>query len=655
MKKIGLIALFLALIFKSYSQIYTDAQIKTAFIYNFALNIEWANEQSLKKFTIAVYGNDSAIVKQLTNLGNSKTIKNLPVEIYNSNDIQSILQHNPQLIYLPADYKDQIKSVYYEILSMPILLVSDDASQTLYVMLNFKTEVVTKKITFELNTKNVEDQHLKILPHLLMLGGSELDQKMLYKLKEDELAKEKEIVKQQQEQLLKQQQVIDSQLLSIKKQEDLIKINKKSVDSLMKQIKVQQDRLFSQNQYLEKLQLAVKQQQNVLSRKVQEMRIQQDSIERQKTLIVSQREQIREKLSKLDNLNTEITNRQKQLDSQKQQMNQLQGKLKIQEIFMILMLLIIALVVFIVIVIFRNYKQKKDLNDKLVQKNHEVEQQSEELQQINQELIVQRDQIQRQNEYITDSIAYAKKILIALLPNLNTLNNYFEHFLVYKPKDIVSGDFYWYAEFNEYKFVAIVDCTGHGVPGALLSILGSRLLTEIVVDKEIYETDKILTFLNFAVQKILKQKNEKIANAENSNDGMDVAICRFEKTDQKLNVEFSGAKRPLFYYDSEKKELSRISGSRKGIGGMFNEKLDFEKVNFVLNSGDLIYLTTDGIIDQNNPLRKRLGTPQFMDILKENVTSDIEEQKNKLELSLRKWQDSEPQRDDITILALKVK
>ena len=654
MKKYLLLTLLVLITKIAQNQVYSDAQLKTAYIYNFALNIEWPNEKELKTFKIGILGTDSALFNNISLLATSKTVRGIKITVVKYNEIQDIINDKPQLIYLTYEKSQDIKQTFYEIIQQPILLVTDQATQNIYVMLNFKVSPVTKKITFEMNKKNIEDQKLKILPNLLLLGGTELDQKQLYKLKEEELAKEKEIVKEQQEKLVKQQKIIDSQLLSISKQEIIIKRNKKSVDSLMIEIKKQQERLNIQNQNLEKLQVAIRQQQLALANKVNELRVQQDSAERQKSLILSQREQIREKLSQLDKLNNEISEKEKSLIEQESRLKGLQDKLKIQQIFMALMGLIIALVVFIIIIIFRNYRQKKALNEKLVQKNNEVEQQAEELQQINIELIQQRDQIQKQNEYITDSISYAQKILLALLPDLCILNNDFEHFLIYKPKDIVSGDFYWYAEYEDYRFVAIVDCTGHGVPGALLSILGSRLLTEIVIDKGIFETAHILKMLNFAIQKILKQKSTE-ANLDKAQDGMDVCLCRFMKKNEQIEVQFSGAKRPIIYINSKTNEINRIGGSHTGIGGYSNKIIEFATKEFLINKNDIIILMTDGFIDQNNTQRKRFGTPQFLSILQNNYKLPMKEQKEILENQLVKWQANERQRDDITILALKVK
>ncbi len=653
MRKFLFIIFFLPILL--HAQNYSDAQIKAAYIYNFIVNIEWSNEDDLSEFDITVFGEDTAIVPYLRSLAKTKTIRGLPIKIHKTTEFDDLLYFAPEVIFLTEDNASNIKRVYYEVLSEPVLIISDNANQQLYVMLNF-IKTSNNKISFELNTKNIEDQSLKILPKLLVLGGTELDVKKLLKLKEQELQQEKDIVKQQEQKLLKQQSLIDSQLVSINKQNEIIEKRRKSIDSLVNQVQRQTEVLNLQSRNLEQLQLNVKTQQNILNQKIQELRVQKDSIDKQKILIHTQQAEIQGKLAKLDSLNADINQRQAQIDAQKSELSNLHGTVESQRKYMGFMGVILLLVIFIIFYVYNNFRQKKKLNDKLVQKNNEVEAQSEELQQINQEITTQRDHIQHQNEFITGSISYSKRIQEAILPSFVGLRKSFDTFLIYKPKDIVSGDFYWGAEiiskdFN-YKFVAVVDCTGHGVPGALLSIVGSRLLSEIVNQHKIYDPAKILTMLNLLVVKTLKQKETNTG----MNDGMDVVLCRIEMLDNKYNFTFAGAKRALFYYNSEKKEVERIKGSRLTIGGYIQNKNEkFENRTFIAHKNDTIYLMTDGYIDQNNKERKRFGSPRVKRLIAEIGHLSASEQYNAFEQKLNNWQKEEMQRDDITLLGLRIK
>lgn len=649
------ILLFIPLILNS--QNYSDDQIKAAYIYNFLVNIEWPDEDNLDEFKICVLGTDTTIVPFLKSLASSKKIRNIDISIYTTESLSDILTLSPQVVYVPESDVGNLKKIYYEILTNPILLITDNSTQLLYVMLNFKVSA-DNKIEFDLNTQNIENQGLKILPKLLVLGGTELQVRELYQLKEQELQNEREIIRLMEERLLKQQLLIDSQLVEIQKQNELIEIRKKSIDSLRNQIVKQKAILDNQSENLEELQFNIKQQQNLLSQKIIELNAQQDSIQKQKDLISTQQIEIEEKLTKLNQLNSDIALRETEIENQKNELNNLQGTVENQRLYLLFMAVILALVVFIIIYIYRNFREKKKLNDKLVQKNHEVESQSEELKQINLELVSQKDQIQHQNDYITDSIHTSKRIQTAILPAFKGLRASFDSLLIYKPKDIVSGDFYWGEEVKnqtiDYKFIGVLDCTGHGVPGALLSIVGSRILSEIVLQHNIYEPKHILDALNKMIKGILKQD---ISNKEiRTNEGMDASLCRIEKNDKNFKFTFSGAKQSIFYYKSSSQEVNRIKGSRLTIGGIFQNKNEkFENHSFTVQKNDVVYLITDGFIDQNNIDRKRFGTPRFKELISEIAQLPAKEQEKVFEEHLQVWKGEEPQRDDITLLGLRIK
>ncbi len=292
-------------------------------------------------------------------------------------------------------------------------------------------------------------------------------------------------------------------------------------------------------------------------------------------------------------------------------------------------------------------------NEQIMEKNAELEQQKEEILTQSEELLIVNEEITLKNEMITSSITYAKTIQKAILPIDENMKKYFDFFNIFRPKDIVSGDFYWFTklkiENKFFIFVAVVDCTGHGVPGAFMSMIGSRLLSEIVKERKIIDTAKILELLDDGIKKSLKQ-----AQTEN-NDGMDLCLCRFEKIENEINVNFSGAKRPLFIFRNENNKIETIKPDRRSIGGAKEKRkiVNFTSKQTVIFEKDIIYLTTDGYIDQNNALRKRFGTKQFFEIVQENADKSFFEQKNILEKALDNWQKDESQRDDITVMGIK--
>ncbi len=264
--------------------------------------------------------------------------------------------------------------------------------------------------------------------------------------------------------------------------------------------------------------------------------------------------------------------------------------------------------------------------------------------------------IKAKNENIKASIGYAQTIQKAFLPLKKEIDKDFENFVLYHPRDIVSGDFFWYAKENEntddeMSFVAVVDCTGHGVPGAFMSMIGINLLNEIVRVKKIYEPQQILDLLNIGITKALKQKET------DNDDGMDVCLCKIEKRKNKENkipVTFAGAKRPLAYFDKEEKVINVIKGDIYSIGGQRDYHTSYKQTELSFNSGDMIYMTSDGYVDQNNSQRKSFTSKKLFEILKDVASLPEKEQNEKLEAALVEHSEGQLQRDDITLLGIRL-
>ena len=272
------------------------------------------------------------------------------------------------------------------------------------------------------------------------------------------------------------------------------------------------------------------------------------------------------------------------------------------------------------------------------------------------EIHKQKNFIEIQNEQITSSINYAKNIQQAILPLGEDINKFFNSFVIFKPKQVVSGDFYWFVHLpavgnlSEKVFFATVDCTGHGVPGAFMSMIGSRLLSEIVLEQKILSPKDILETLDQKVKVALRQETT------DNNDGMDMAVCVMEKEDAKYHFTFSGAKSDLYYYSKKDDDVTILSSERRSIGGTKHKRgnIKFTNKEFYLEKEDHIWLSTDGIIDQNNSERKRFGTPQFIELIKSVKDLSLIEQKHAFEEALAKHQGDEEQRDDITVWGIEL-
>jgi len=337
---------------------------------------------------------------------------------------------------------------------------------------------------------------------------------------------------------------------------------------------------------------------------------------------------------------------------------------------------ILILAVLVLILMIGGFVNARRANRKLEQKNLEIKAsqaeiraQNEELQQNQEEILTQRDfiseqntELKKNNEHlvgknqiiteqsikITASIRYAQTIQKAILPTRQKLLTLVDdYFVLYLPKDVVSGDFYWGATVDNYNFVAVSDCTGHGVPGAFMSMIGYADLNKIVRERKIIDTVEIMEALHAEIYEDLTQE-------ENQNrDGMDICFCRLQKLDnQKTEVVFTGAKQDLLIVQNEQLEV--IRGDKRSIGGRQNLKKKFTAHRFVVANGTTLYLTSDGFIDQNNEARQRFGRRAFCELITEVATLPFTQQKHKLNKALQKHQGEAEQRDDITVLALKV-
>lgn len=268
---------------------------------------------------------------------------------------------------------------------------------------------------------------------------------------------------------------------------------------------------------------------------------------------------------------------------------------------------------------------------------------------MHQELKVAYNEIEENNKSMMDSINYAKLIQEAMLPEKAVLTNYFPNSLIiYRPKDVVSGDFYWFVEREKKLYIAVADCTGHGVPGSLMSMIGYSLLNEIVNVKKIRQPAEILNKLNRGIRRTLKQ--DKTGNQRC--DGMDIALCAIDR--EKQEIEFAGANRHLIFFRD--KELEMTKGNKVGIGGLHDEAaISFTNHKVAYDDGDIMYLCTDGYADQFGGTKgKRMMTRNMIKILEKSLSFGVGEQEQLLNHWLDKWQGNYEQTDDILLIGIQL-
>ncbi|WKN45587.1 SpoIIE family protein phosphatase [Tunicatimonas pelagia] len=312
-------------------------------------------------------------------------------------------------------------------------------------------------------------------------------------------------------------------------------------------------------------------------------------------------------------------------------------------------------------VVSYSFVQKRKDHRKLQEQQTRIAEQNEHLKANEQMLISSVDELESTQEALRkqkkrleienyknqESLQYAKRIQFSILPSERESQAIFpDSFVIFRPKDVVSGDFYWISEDQGAKIISVVDCTGHGVPGALVSLIAYNMLNEAIREKDLHNPSSILAHLNQQVTKRLRGRDNSVQ------DGMDIGICIFETNpDQSVQLRYVGAKHTLFLVRDNKLEV--LKGIRKTVGSI---KSDIAKSEYqmILYPGDSLYLTTDGFIDQSNPERKRFGSRRLKQVIQEIHHLPMQEQRTKFINALEAHQQSSEQRDDINLIGVKI-
>ena len=304
-----------------------------------------------------------------------------------------------------------------------------------------------------------------------------------------------------------------------------------------------------------------------------------------------------------------------------------------------IMSVLILIVIFILIIKIRERKQKA-FQDYL-QKN---------LDERTREVVKQKEEIEIKNRDITDSINYAQRIQHSILPSIKTLQTYFSgSFVYYQPRDIVSGDFYWFGLTKNNKFIIVcADSTGHGVPGAFMSMIGTILIKDICAREDVTKPSDILSRLDNELSNTLNQNLE----AERSNDGMDIIVCEIDiKT---YYTRIASAMRPVIVYQNGQQIY--VKGSRNSVGGHIQkEEKIFENEGFQLAKGDLVYMFSDGYPDQfGGPMEKKFKMVRLKNLLKDIYQKPMDEQYSQVKNTFVIWKEGLEQVDDVLFMGIKI-
>jgi serine phosphatase RsbU (regulator of sigma subunit) len=311
-------------------------------------------------------------------------------------------------------------------------------------------------------------------------------------------------------------------------------------------------------------------------------------------------------------------------------------------------------------------KVNRELEQKVRERTREISEQKEEIESQRDEIEAQRDLLFEQKKEITDSIGYAQRIQAAILPHKAYLDQVIhDYFVLFKPRDIVSGDFYWIKEVDSSIVIVAADCTGHGVPGAFMSMLGITLLNELIVSGNLDQPGRILGQLRTKVKAMLVQEG----NIRDQKDGMDMAIAVIDK--RKRELQFAGAYNPLYLIrdrehltgdepgtkttiNGEGSVLFELKGDKQPIGIHWEEK-DFSTQMVSLKEKDTVYVFSDGYVDQyGGDQRKKFKTWKFKELLLSIQSESMEVQKKRIEEAFENWRGNIEQIDDVCVIGVKV-
>ena len=652
MKLLVIIPLILLSLFSFPQQNFDDKKRAEA-IFAIAKHVTWPNENVIDTFKIAVLDPNNFLEQELINLANANTLlHNKPIKIIRFYSVDEI--NNCLVLFANNDNGFDIDKILKKISGKHTLLITENYPFH-KSMVNY---IIVKGIRqYELNETKIKEEGFKLYD-LFIAGAvkSKADWETLYKQTDVQLQKEKEIVESQNVEIDKQKKEIESQKKEIAEQTDKIAKQREEIAIQIKQINKQKAEL---NEIFKQVGI----QQKLLKTKIEELNIKE-------TELITKDKEIVAKSKILESQQSSIAEQELKIGEQKKVLNEQLVKIKMQQLILYLFIVIILLISVMGYFIFRAYKVKKEANSLLKQRNVEIMEQNEEIRQQKEEITTQRDEIEVQKDEleiqkntaikqrdeialrkkeIMDSIQYARRIQTAVLPPfkfiLQILPNNF--FILNKPRDIVSGDYYWMAQKDNQTVIAAADCTGHGVPGAFMSLLGVSFLNEIFNKIETVNANILLDMLRESIIKALNQAGNE--NEGETKDGMDMALCVIDFNTYEL--QFSGANNPLYLIRNN--EVIETKGDKMPVGVCDNKK-PFTNNFIQLQKKDLLYIFSDGYADQfGGPQGKKFKYKPLKNLLLSIQDKPMSEQKEILDKVIEDWRGDLFQVDDILIMGVK--
>lgn len=622
MKKAVAITGFLFLLITINAQEGFSNRQKALYIFDITRYVDYGDAlDKLAIFEIGLLSEDTYFYAEVTDLVKTRReIHGIPAVVRVYRKVEDI--EKPNVLFVSKKEGYNLKEVVKKLEGTKAFIMSED-----YEFGNsmFNYIVVNGEPRFEINKQMLDRAGLGINPGLLVQAVKTVeDWENLYDVTSEELERQLEVVEQQKK-------IIAEQLAEIERQKALL-------DSLDREISEKEEVLRLKQRQLEQQTREIRGQEQEIASQKKTIAQQQAEVAAQRDTLLVQRADIADKL-------VEIGDKQQLINTQEEKIKVQLESIEKQKIFLIAAAFVLLLISFLAYYIYRGYRIKKEANIKLEEKNRTISRQKDEIEKQKDLAESQRDQIAYQKKHITDSIMYAKRIQTALLPSLELFSDEIDHFVFYKPLDIVSGDFYWVSKNNDRQIIIAADCTGHGVPGAFMSMLGVTMLNEIVNGKGVEMPDRILNMLRDEIIDSLKQSIDE----DRVKDGMDMTVSLIDYKKNKLW--FAGANNPLVFIRDGELETYRADKMPVAIHYSMSP---FKLHEIDLKKGDCFYMFSDGFGDQfGGPRQKKFMVKHLKNTLLEVSGLPMIEQGEKLNKIFEDWKGTNAQVDDVLLIGVR--
>ena len=606
----------------AYSQNGFDNPTRALYIFDLAKYVDYgAGFKDSATFKLGMLMGDYDLINELANLAKTRTrIQDKPVSVSGYKRLESLI--HTQVVYVNKSAGFDLDKVKEKIEGKHTLLITE-GYEFRESMINFI--VVNGKPRFDINEEYLKQEGLSV-PQTLLFQA--------IKTKEDW----QNLFDVASKQIEEQKVIISQQLAEIDKQKQEIIKQKAVLDSLDKQVEAKEKALNEKQKVLNYQVAQISKQQGEISVQKKTIRAQQDEVKVQQDTLAVQKSKIEGQISRINDQLKKITDQEGKIKIQL-------ATLEKQKIIIYFIIFALVLASFLAYYIYRGYKIKKEANIKLEEKNRTISAQKDEIEKQRDIAAAQRDQIAYQKKHITDSIMYAKRIQTALIPSLELFSDKLDHFVLYKPLAIVSGDFYWVASRDNIQVIIAADCTGHGVPGAFMSMLGVTMLNEIVNEKQITMPDQIINSLREGVIKSLKQ----VMDEDTVKDGMDISVCTVDFSQNVLW--WAGGNNPLYLIRNG--ELNHYRPDKMPVAVHYRmQPFTLNKID--LQKGDAFYIFSDGYCDQfGGPNEKKFMSAKLKEKLVEIHQQPMIEQGKILDRIFEEWRGDHPQVDDVTLIGVR--